>query len=168
MWNSSWACLPPTLQVHKHNGLSEFVQVHAAVEAYGAVRMALGRGFPSGFAGHIWGLPACQVCGPGMEGGRGRMRGACTLTFLFLYCHSSTLIQTCIASHICTYVLTPNGIYCFRLTRSSTCIPPHPLLSQAITSVEHAAGSNQAKMQTGASGMLCAVLRVRRGISAGA
>ena len=71
MWNSSWACLPPTLQVHKHNGLSEFVQVHAAVEAYGAVRMALGRGFPSGFAGHIWGLPACQVCKRTRGGGGG-------------------------------------------------------------------------------------------------
>ena len=67
--------------MHKHNGLSEFVQANAAVEAYGAVRTALGRGFPSGFAGHIWGLPACQVCG---GGGRGV---ACNLAFLVLYCH---------------------------------------------------------------------------------
>ena len=68
-------------------------------------------------------------------------------------------------------VQLPADMYFLCLTRSIHFMhptpPPSPLMAQAITSVEHAAGSNQAKMQTGASGMLCAVLRVRRGISAG-
>ena len=68
-------------------------------------------------------------------------------------------------------VQPPADMYFLRLSRSIHFMHPtpplSPLMAQAITSVEHAAGSNQAKMQAGAAGMLCAVLRVRWGFPMG-
>ena len=53
-------------QVPQRRDLQDLTRAHAHVEVYRAVHTALCRGYSSGLAVHIWGLPACLV---GMRGG---------------------------------------------------------------------------------------------------